>query len=282
MKQAKIIILAGQSNAVGVGHIRYLAKHYDKKTLEEFEKGYDNVLIHYYSHGNWSDGFIKTDLNGTDRTETFGPEIGIAKKLKEIDPDGEYFIVKCAVGGVNLYRDFLSPSAGAPDYCEEHKKTTKDWRTMQPLIKGWCYYELVRLLRQSISLLKEKGYEPTVSAFCWMQGESDAVDLFMEDGVTEYANRFNRMLSDLRAEFSRYFDNCVVVDAGIAEEWVRHGELNALKKKNAEEKGYVFFDTVGAGLTTRLEPEENPDIAHYDAESVVKLGEGFVERFLRK
>lgn len=282
VKKAKIIILAGQSNAVGVGHIQYLPKYYDQKTLEEFENGYEKILINYYSHGNWSNGFVKTDYSATDNVNTFGPEIGLAKKLKETNPDEEYFIVKCAVGGVNLYRDFLSPSSGAPAYCEEHKKATKCWREMNPLIEGWCYYELVRILRESISLLKEKGYEPKISALCWMQGESDAVDTFKEDAVREYVLRFNNMVADLRTELDGYFEDFTVVDAGIAEEWVRHNELNACKKANAQEQGWVYLDTVGAGLTTRLEPTENPDIAHYDSQSLVRLGEMFAEGVLRK
>ena len=282
MKEAKIILFAGQSNCVGVGHLKYLPKFYDEKTLEEFYNGYEKIRIHYYSHGNWNKGFTKTDTNGTDRAETFGAEIGIAKRITELCPNEEYFIVKCAVGGVNLWRDFLPPSSGAPAYNEEHKRATTDWRTIQPIPFGWCYYELVRVLAESIDLLKKEGYSPKICAFCWMQGESDAVELCQEDGVREYPNRFNNLLADLRAEFEGYFDDCIVVDAGIAEEWIRHAELNALKKENAQKHGWVYLDTVGAGLTTRLEPTENPDTAHYDSQSLVKLGEMFADGFLQK
>ena len=45
----------------------------------------------------------------------------------------------------------------------------------------------------------------------------------------------------------------------------------------AEENGHIYLDTVGAGLTTKYEPEEEPDTAHYDCGSTVRLGELFAE-----
>ena len=48
MKNAKIIILAGQSNAVGVGHVRYLPKSYDEAEIKQFTEGYDKILINIH------------------------------------------------------------------------------------------------------------------------------------------------------------------------------------------------------------------------------------------
>ena len=42
MKKAKIIVLAGQSNAVGVGYTKYLSKHFDEETVAKFYVGYEN------------------------------------------------------------------------------------------------------------------------------------------------------------------------------------------------------------------------------------------------
>jgi hypothetical protein len=56
--------------------------------------------------------------------------------------------------------------------------------------------------------------------------------------------------------------------------------MNERKRKYAEENGHFFVDTVSAGLTTKNEPYENPDTAHYDCESTVRLGEMFAENIV--
>lgn len=50
MKKVDIIILAGQSNAVGVGHVQYLPKHFSGEKVAEFMRGYEKVKINYFSH----------------------------------------------------------------------------------------------------------------------------------------------------------------------------------------------------------------------------------------
>ena len=82
MKKANVIVLAGQSNAVGVGYTKYLSKHFDDQTVRKFYEGYENVQIDYLSHGIKSGGFVKTTVNCTEAAkDTLGPELGIAKYL---------------------------------------------------------------------------------------------------------------------------------------------------------------------------------------------------------
>ena len=50
MKKANIIVLSGQSNAVGVGHVEYLPDHFDAARIQKWYDGYDNILINYFSH----------------------------------------------------------------------------------------------------------------------------------------------------------------------------------------------------------------------------------------
>ena len=71
---------------------------------------------------------------------------------------------------------------------------------------------------------------------------------------------------------------CVFADAGISEVWSCYKEMNAFKKEYAEKNGgFVFIDTIAKGLTTKHEPVEAPDIAHYDCESVIRLGKLFAK-----
>ena len=280
MKKANIIVLAGQSNAVGVGHFSCLPKHFSPERIQKWCDGYDNILINYFSHDKKSDGFVKTTVGCTEVSKkTIGPELGIAEALDQRYPGQEFFIVKCAFGGMTLFRDFLSPSGGKEydplSYADQKENIICNYNTGEPVRAGWCYNELVKILWESIAALQANGYEPAIRAFCWMQGESDTATEEIMDG---YVRRYDAMLRDFKAEFCKYLDRCVYIDAGISETWGGHYRLNALKKEYADRRAdCVYIDTIAAGLTVGNEPDGEPDIAHYDSDSVIRLGHLFAE-----
>lgn len=275
MKKAKIVVLAGQSNAVGVGHVKYLPNHFSKEKVEKFTNGYDDILINYYSHDIKSNGFVKTRVGCTEKSkETVGPEVGIADVLCEKYPDENIFIVKCAFGGTNIFQDWLPPS------CEgDYKKESFDDGDIESEFYragGWCYNEFVKILNESIELLEKDGFEPEICAFCWMQGESDA---FVMETAEKYGERYKTLLSDFYNTFRKYIKNCVYVDAGISEIWQCYEKINEIKKAHAEETENSFYiDTIGEGLVTSKEPQPEVDIAHYDSDCTIKLGNLFAER----
>ena len=85
MKKADVIILAGQSNAVGVGFCKYLPKHFSDEKAEEYRKGYEDIKINYFSHDKKSDGFVPVTFGCTELTkDTFGPELGMAEYMTEM------------------------------------------------------------------------------------------------------------------------------------------------------------------------------------------------------
>jgi len=58
--------------------------------------------------------------------------------------------------------------------------------------------------------------------------------------------------------------------------------VNASKQQVADASPMnVLIDTNAEGLTTKNEPEENPDQAHYDALSEIKLGHLFGAEVLK-
>ncbi len=277
MKQAKIIILAGQSNAVGVGFVKYLPKYFNETEVQRLTKHFEKIHISYISHDIQSDGFVATGINCTEETKnTFGPELGMADYLSEAYPDEEFYIVKCAFGGSDMFNGWRSPSSGVPyreELTAEPKKALVDPAYQFP---GWCYNALVKRLTQSIDALKATGFDPKIIGFCWMQGEADSAPPHAEP----YIDRYDCMLRDLKDTFAPYFDECSYADAGISEIWVDYEKMNENKKAYADAHGYRFIDTIAAGLTTRYEPEEEPDIYHYDAGSVMKLGRMFGKAIL--
>ncbi len=268
-KNANIILLTGQSNAVGVGFVKHLYDHFPKEQVQTYIDGYPKIRINYNSHDKESGGFVTTTVHCTEVNKyTIGPEVGIAQALQEADPDAEWFIIKCAFGGTSMYHDWLSPTgrtfAGA----------AIDERT------GWCWAAFEKLLAESMEILRAQGYAPSIRAFCWMQGESDADTM---EHVRAYRANYDAMLCDLRALYGDLMEDCVYVDAGISEIWNLWQEINAIKAAYAAEAdNRVYLDTVAAGLTTKNEPVEEPDIAHYDSDCVIRLGQMFAEAFLGK
>ncbi|MBQ7922096.1 MAG: hypothetical protein IJ325_05915 [Clostridia bacterium] len=280
MKTANIVILAGQSNAVGVGYTHYLSKHFPPEKVEKYNSGYENVRIHYYSHNNRSDEFtpVRTG-NAVAAVTTFGPEVGMAEAFTEYYPGEEIFIVKCACGCMSLHRDFRSPSGGAPydkDAFADQKPDILDAHSHGEEIRaGWCYNELVKITRESIEMLENAGYTPKIRGFCWMQGEADAED---REYVSQYGNLYDCMLHDFTETFGGYMERCLFADGAVSQRWAFHRELNAVKAEYAaSHENCVYIDTIGAGLTTAHEPEGDPDTAHYDADSVIRLGRMFAE-----
>ena len=270
MKKAKIIVLAGQSNAVGVGHTAYLPRHFDDKTIDRFKKGYENVLINYFSHDKKSGGFVKTSVGCTEVSkDTLGPEVGIAQTLTAKYPDEEFFIVKCAFGGTNLFHDWLPPSCGG-DYDELARDEGEHYRKA-----GWCFNELVSIMQESIIILENAGYLPEIIAFCWMQGESDADT---SEHVSAYKMRCETLLSDFANLFGKYYANFVFIDGGISEIWPLYREMNEIKKEfDGQADNRFYIDTIAQGLVTCNEPQPEVDTAHYDSDCTVKLGNLFAE-----
>ncbi len=279
MKEAKIIILSGQSNAVGVGHMACLPKHCTVEKIAEYRLGYDRVKINYLSHDKKSEGFVNTAANCAEFTkDTFGPEVGMAEYICEKDPESAYFIVKCAIGGKSLCYDFRSPSSGAPYTAGAYATQWSHSGYSNPIEGGWAYNELVKLTKESIEALEQEGYTPRILGFCWMQGENEACDRAAAEG---YGRIYANFIADLTAAFAPYMEGCKFVDGGISRQWSFYETVNLQKKAYAEaHENCVYLDTIAAGLTTANEPEEAPDLAHYDSDSTLKLGRMFAEAVL--
>lgn len=260
-KSAKVILLGGQSNASGCSHTEYLEKNVSSEKFAEYENGYNNVYINYFATGtNQSLGFVKCATNQGEAGGCFGPELGMAERLNQLYPDETFFIIKWAWGGTDLHTKWLSPSSRG--------KT------------GELYKHFVAFVSASLEYLEKKNYDIKIEGMCWMQGESDSFSV--SDG-TLYEERLNNLISDLRKTFSAYADDdgIAFIDATIADNpiyWVYCDLVNASKESVADSSPLnILIDTNSEGLTCTEEPEQNPDIAHYDSMSEIKLGHLFID-----
>lgn len=259
-RAATIIILSGQSNASGCSRDDYLKKNVSPEKYSEYENGYDNVYINYVAGLNASEGFVKCSTLQGEVGGFFGPELGMAEKLNELYPDQLFFIIKFAKGDTNLYDKWLSPSSKG--------KT------------GTLYKQFVAFVQANVKYLISKNYDVKIEGMCWMQGESDS---FSVEHATNYEVHLANLIKDTRRKFKRYAsdDGIAFIDAYIADNpmyWVYCDYVNQSKLAVSELSPMnVIVDTIYHGLSCSSEPEENPDLAHYDSLSELKLGYLFAE-----
>ena len=262
-KTGRVILLGGQSNASGTSLDEYLKTNVSPEKYAEYDDGYDNVYINYHiSDGTYkSQGFVKCATRQGEFGTCFGPELGLAEKLTEMYPDEMFFIIKYAWGGTNLFEQWLSPSSNG--------KT------------GVLYKQFVKFVEESIRYLEDKNYAVKIEGMCWMQGESDS---FSVENGTNYRVHLSNLIKDIRSEFADQadLDGIAFVDACIADNpnyWVYGDLVNQSKREVVTESPMnALIDTNAHGLTFDQEPIDQPDMAHYDSLSQIKLGNLFAEK----
>lgn len=256
-KQAKVILLLGQSNATGSSITAYLQKNISAEQFARYEQGFDSVLINYCldDHNATSDGqFVPVDLTCGATTGFFGPEVGMAEALSAAYPDETVFILKYTMSGYSLHYHWLC--AGQ---------------------RGSVYEACMVFLTTRLEALRAQGFDPRVEAICWMQGESDTTDFkaaYYYDNQVAFAAYLREDLSDYAPADGIYF-----IDAGISnspycepaypainEAKVRFSELSPLN---------LYFSTIDLGFTIHKEPEGEPDWGHYDSVCELELGRVF-------
>ena len=264
-KRATVILLGGQSNASGCALDEYLARRVSPEKYAEYQSGYDNVYINYYCTGtNVSQGFVKCGAKQGEGGGYFGPELGLAEMLHEKYPDEQFFIIKYAIGGSNLYDQWLSPSSVG--------------------LTGDFYKAFVCFVETSMEYLISKDYDVKIEGMCWMQGESDTLSYA---DATHYGKRLTAFIDDMRDRFAPYAaeGGIAFVDALIADNptyWVHWDLVNAAKHDVADASPLnALVDTIGAGLVCGVEPEYKPDPVHYDSMSAIKLGHLFAEEIAK-
>ena len=261
-KPAKVFILIGQSNASGCSYVSYLEKGITKEKYAEFEAGYKNVLINYSidDQSSTSGGaFVKTDLTCGVDEGYFGPEVGMAEVLSSAFEEETVFILKFTMSGYSLNYHWLY----------DHKRAS-------------IYNAFYTFSTTYLEYLQSVGYNPTVEAICWMQGESDT----SEYKAGKYYDNTVAFVSYLREDFSRYSPEGGIyfIDAGISSSpycLPSYPEINEAKKRFSDQSDLnLYFSTIDAGLTTLYEPVEEPDLGHYDALCELELGRMFGEQIV--
>ena len=269
MNKVDVVIISGQSNAVGCTHSEYVFDSMGEEKGREYSNGYPEIQIAFESwtvtdsvsipfglqNESSMHDFVQVELGQGNGVMTFGPEIGIAEATHSKHAN-KLFLIKYACGGSNL-RDHW---------------THRDSPMYQPFID---------YVKHQIQNLKGRGYSPTIKAFCWMQGEGDSYEPKYYD---VYQDNLREFVGNVRTDLKKFANNKDIpfIDAGIskASVWPHPEKVNEAKVLfSRESENNFFIDTIEAGLHTNREPEGEADLFHYDSESEIKLGHLFAEAF---
>ena len=270
LKPIDVVVISGQSNAVGCTFTKCIKRSIGSSKETEYMRGYEGIKIaydcwtkdvkadnsFYFFSQNKSkdDGFVKVMLGQGNSLSTFGPEIGIAESMHE-KYAGRLFLIKYACGASNLKDDWTKRNS--------------------PM-----YGRFIEYVKKQMGNLKEQGYEPTIKAFCWMQGEGDSYDGYYQ----EYYDNLKEFVGNVRTDLKELAGNKEIpfIDAGInnSPQWQYYRKVNEAKEQFANDsENNIYIDTIEAGLHTNQEPFDEVDTAHYDTESQVLLGKLFAEKF---
>ncbi|MBO4362751.1 MAG: hypothetical protein J5912_00025 [Clostridia bacterium] len=257
---AKIILIGGQSNAVGASLYTYLKGFLDDDKYKALGKGYENVRTVYYAGEKTATNFTEKRLAINDPQKLFqktrygmsitgtqfGIELGLADYFTENYPDEHIYIIKCARGGIPIKGYWL---------------------------EGDEYFErLCEMTEKCCAVLKDNGYEPEIMAICWLQGENEGLADSLAKQYYDWQNSVATRLRDRLKEYAPY-GGIPFVDAGISTYWAYYKTVNENKQKFANDSpNNYYIDVIGLGLEYNKEPHNNPDLPHYDADSMWNLG----------
>jgi len=228
-----LFILAGQSNAQGwMGDAaKYPA---DPKKLDE------KIRLWWTSPGiSSSDGKWTTmqKQGGRFPAGHFGLEVSFARKLKENGYNPAIF--KYTLGSTSIANNWKLPG------------------------KGGMYDNMVKDLKEAVSILEKEGHKVRFRGFIWIQGESDAQTKEMADA---YEGSLKEIITDLRENVTKTKDMPVILGVDEQHDWVKNNPQVVTAQQH-------LAKTLKSCVWTSMKGLEKADSTHLTPEGLVKHGE---------
>lgn len=264
LKQVDLLIVAGQSNAVGADTDpgEMLTSEADQHIMFWWKCGDPPPDEHdSTSGGKWTHlqaqplGNPKKPRQGRQYGNFahpdggFGPEINFARTLyaKENKP---LAVIKVAFSGTGLRRDWDHTDSGEA---------------------GACYRSLITETREAIEAAKADGIELRPRAFGWVQGESDA----NANDSAIYARNLDAMLTAIRKELDApKLAALIAVNTRFLE-----GRNQYMPAIIEQQKLAASFDPRWEYVGTSAATIANQ--VHYDSKGTLEVGRLFAESLLR-
>ena len=240
----EIVILAGQSNAVGAAGATDL-----RQLPSDLQTPQEDVL--FYSNGGGSLAG-PTDLQPGSGTGEFGfgPEVAFGRAIADASPATNFAIVKHASSATDLAVQW-APNTGS------------------------VYNSFLNTVNRATSNITNNGDTFEITGFLWVQGEADANRQFGSD----YNANLTNFIGSVRSEFGEDLPFYIVLlsdnqvyGASAEDDLVRQAQRDvAAAVDNA-----FLLDTNGP----EFEINGPPDNLHYTTVGQVVLGETLAEAFL--
>ena len=237
----KIIILAGQSNAVGQASTRnFPAEYVPVQTNIKIWSG--SECAEFLKH-KWI--FVQRGM-GTDTTRT-GCEVSFAKAITQKYPNDSIRIIKAAWSATSIAEYWLPPSIG-----------------MAP--KG-NFYKLFfdSSVNPALQAIINEGNTYEIAGMLWMQGESDAITLPFANA---YGYNLTHFIQDMRKDIGTPDMPFIIAKIDDSPIW----PYNAIVRQ-AEDSVAANIPNIGIFDTKDFET----DGAHYYPAGIIKMGIGFAD-----
>lgn len=285
-KVLDVYLIAGQSNASGSTYVTDAFRSSDPL----FTEGYENIYYSGVSRTSVDDvlptnkvNFVQNVKAGMGKTESFmGSELGIAKALSVYyngTSGNEAAIIKYGAGGTRLFDNLTGPDK------PEGNWTPPSWlKTHTPAGEksGGLYRNFLSLVEETVYYYRVLGYtEINLCGIFWMQGESDR----QEENVELYADLFAALVSDMRSDLGRIFDNETATAPVLVGE-ISKGFANEITEEN------LAFIALQQGLTEKvsntyiissseyISGTRADDPWHWTCEDMLQIGMAVGEQFL--
>ena len=265
VRPVRVVVVAGQSNAVGYNHIRDYRG--GREPFPEALHTQPRILFWPGSEPAPSVGSnLWTKLRVGD-SGAFGPEISLAHDLERAWPETQIAIVKFAVGGSGIarsadYNDYIPALANYDDH-------RRNWHWPQGGREaGLLYQALISNVREAVSALEREGRKWELTGFVWMQGEHEGgISRMMASDYAELLTAFMKAVrKDLRATALPFAIGQVNSHTWAYGDIARKCQVEVCGK----DKRTLLVETVDL-------PRVSGDAAHFTADGMITLGSRFAE-----
>ena len=176
-KKINLILIGGQSNAVGCTMT---------ESLDEKHKGKEFEKVCLYQEGNFTAEakykiIPKITLGMGCKPHQMGIEYGISQILNKLD--GDFGLIRFAYGGTDLGFHWQTEFEKIPETVED---------------KGYCYHEFVGTVKRGVSEFIKAGYDCEILGMVWMQGESDTNKTLSQ--AEDYESNLKKLFEAIRSE----------------------------------------------------------------------------------
>ncbi len=226
-----LVILIGQSNAVGVGAI--------SAAPSEYQGAIDGAQIW---NGSAFVNLVAGTTNQAADSLTFGPELSLAKSLRQSTGSSRVLMVKHAVSNTSLNVDWLPTS-------------------------GTQYTAMITKINAAIATLPAKTFY--IAGFVWVQGENDALSASATPS-NNYQTNLTSLINNLRSTYGQYSAATipfVAVQLGMLDRNLYYYQDNV---RHAQIQTQAALSNVKIAQTDDL--AYNADVIHYNATAQVSIG----------